>query len=138
MSLPNKDKIAFGSTAVRTTKSIVLRCVSPETRVSEQDMGGFVNEFEERVVIQVAVRTSTAEGERLGREPASLTAIEKYLVDLIKTNRGALHGDGVQYLDVVSVETFPMLEGGEENQQAWYHCNITCKLCYWMRITEPM
>ena len=119
MSLPNKEKISFGSTPVRTTKSVVLRCVSPETRVTEQGISGSVTEFEERVIIQVAVRDAKAEGERLGREPASLIAIEKYLVDLIKTNCGALHEDGVQYLDVISAETFPTTE----NDQVWYVLN---------------
>lgn len=123
---------------MRTKKGITLRCVTPETRTTEQGIGGFVNEFEERVIIQAAVRDSKAEGERLGREPADLIAIEKWLIDLIKTNRDALHDDGVQYMDVVSAETFPTIVGGEESQQVWYILNLTIKLCYWMRITEPM
>lgn len=83
------------------------------------------------------MRDPHAEGEYLGREPQELIAIEKYLVDLIKTNRQALHPAGVQYMDVVSAEIFPSLEG-EEKQQVWYHLNIIVNLCYWMRITEPM
>lgn len=97
-----------------------------------------VNEFEERVVIQVAQRDAKAEGEMLGREPQDLISIEKYLIELIKTNRDALHDQGVQYMDVVSAEIFPTIVGGEENQQVWYVLNLTIKLCYWMRITEPM
>ncbi len=138
-SLPSSSTIDWGASLTRTNKNIILRCITPETRVTEQGIGGTTNEFEERVIIQAAVRTATAEGERLGREPAALIAIEKYLVDFIKTNRGALHDAGVQYLDVVSVETFPTIVGGsEENQQVWYMLHVTCRLCYWMRATEPM
>lgn len=137
IAVPILSKIDFGATPVRTTKAITLRCFTPETRITEQSLGGAVNEFYERVIIQVAMRDPRAEGEALGREPAELIAIEKYLIDLIKTNRNALHDEGVQYMDVVSAEIFPSMEG-EENQQVWYHLNITVLLCYWMRITEPM
>jgi hypothetical protein len=135
---PILSKIDFGATPVRTKKGITLRCFTPETRITEQGIGGMVNEFYERVIIQAAVRASKSEGERLGREPAELIAIEKYLVDFIKTNRNALHDDGVQYMDVINAETFPTIVGGEESQQVWYVLNLTIRLCYWMRITEPM
>lgn len=135
---PILSKIDIGATPIRTTKGITLRCYTPETRVTEQGIGGAVNEFYERVVIQVAVRDPKAEGESLGREPQELITIEKYLIELIKTNREALHDDGVQYMDVMSAEIFPTIVGGEESQQVWYVLNLTVKLCYWMRITEPM
>jgi hypothetical protein len=138
MTLPSLGKIDFGATPSRTNKGITLRCSTPETRITEQGIGGAVNEFYERVIIEVAMRDPKAEGEYLGREPQELISIEKYLVDLIKTNRGALHDEGVQYMDVVNVEMFPEIEGSEENQQIWYHLNITVILCYWMRITAPM
>lgn len=137
MPVPILSKIDFGATPVRTTKGITLRCFTPETRITEQGLGGSTNEFYERVIIQVAMRDPKAEGEYLGREPAELIAIEKFLIDLIKTNRNALQDEGVQYMDVVSAEIFPSMEG-EENQQVWYHLNITVLLCYWMRITAPM
>lgn len=138
MPVPSLTKIDFGATPVRTTKGITLRCFTPETRITEQGLGGAVNEFYERVIIQVSMRDPKAEGEYLGREPDELIAIEKFLIDLIKTNRNALHDEGVQYMDVISAEIFPSLEGGEENAQIWYNLNLTVKLCYWMRITEPM
>lgn len=135
---PILSKIDFGATPMRTKKGITLRCITPDTRVTEQGISGSVHEFEERVIIQACIRDAKGEGERLGREPAELIAIEKYLIDLIKTNRDALHDDGVQYMDVVSAETFPTIVGGEENQQVWYVLNLTVRLCYWMRVTEPM
>jgi hypothetical protein len=135
---PILSKIDFGATPVRTVKGITLRCFSPDTKIEEQGSGNKVDKFTERVIIQAAVRAPKGEGERLGREPADLVAIEKYLVDLIKTNRNALHYAGVQYMDIVTSEIFPTIVGGEESGQVWYLLNLTVKLRYWMRVTEPM
>ena len=134
---PVLTKIDVGATPVRTKKGITFRCIPRKTTAREQDHGGFINKFDEIVILEVAVRDAKAEGQRLGREPGVLVTIEKWLVDLIKTNRDALHDDGIQYIDVVSAETFPTIEGSEERQQVWYHLNLTIKLHYWMRITEP-
>lgn len=135
---PLLPSIDFGATPARTNKGITLRCFSPEINVDGQGMTDTVDKFNERLIIEVAMRDARAEGVRLGREPAPLVAMEKYLVELIKVNRTALHDQGVQYMDVVSAETFPTLEGGEEMQQIWYKLHLTIRLHYWMRVTEPM
>lgn len=135
--VPILAEMDFGATPARTNKGITIRCFTPELRVEEQGMGN-VDKLDERVIIEVAMRAPPAEGERLGREPLRLIAIEKYLVELIKVNRTALHDQGVQYMDVVGAETFPTVEGGEEYQQVWYKLHLTVRLRYWMRVTEPM
>lgn len=101
-------------------------------------MSGNTTQFEERVLIDVAVRDIKAGGRRLGREPEDLVTIEKYLVDLLAINRLALRSQGIQYIDVLGTQTFSELEGGggEENQQLWFHVIITVRLHYWMRAAD--
>lgn len=138
MPLPILSKIDFGANPSRTTKAITLRCNPPLTTAEEEDMSGNTTQFEERVLIDVAVRDIKAGGRRLGREPEDLVTIEKYLVDLLAINRLALRSQGIQYIDVLGTQTFSELEGGggEENQQLWFHVIITVRLHYWMRAAD--
>lgn len=133
---PNAEAIDFGTTPVRTKKAITLKVSTPVTEVREQSLEGNTFKFTQQVVVDVYVRDAKAPGLRLGREPADLVKLEKYLVDYFAINRLAFRDQGVQYMEVVGTQTFPEIIGGEENRQVWYRLSVHCRAHYWLRATE--
>lgn len=130
---PDVAQIDWGAVPPRTNKAITLRCSAPASDIKEQNLGGQVFKFTQKIFIDSYVRAIKSEGLRLGREPDRLVAMEKWLTEYLAVNRLSLQDEGIQYIELLSAQTTPEVVGGEENQQVWYHLQLMVALHYWLR-----
>lgn len=134
--IPNVDDVDIGSVPSRSTKSITLKVSTPTTDVTEQSLDGGTFKFRKRFYVDVYVRSIKGAGQRIGREPPELVALEKWLVDYFAIHKLDFREHGIQYIEVIGTQTLPERVGGEEAQQIWFHLRLVCNAHFWLRNVE--
>jgi hypothetical protein len=104
--------------------------------VEEASIDGNTFKFTNRFTIDVYIRAIKGEGQRQGREPPELIAMERWLVQYFAIHRLDFRSQGIQYMDVMNTQTLPERVGGEDAQQIWFHLRVNCAAYYWLRNTE--